>query len=181
LTVGTKHFIGIDLAVIAAPAALVLGARVMFSPAPAVSAAGAEATAPVVIPAAATKKVRPEQERAAEWIRAMGNLEGIRSPMAHPIPKPVVVIVQPEPDKHETVPTPEAPKASPIAGLKLTGVLGSSEGNLAVLNGKVYKIGMAVRPGVTLTAIDARTNTITFTLADGTELKLARQVDPLSK
>ena len=172
----TRNNILLDVAAIAVPLALVLGARVMLKPSPTTAHAGGAGPEPagIVVPTAAGARITPEKQRAVDWINGMSGSSGMRSPMAHPVAAPLVVVHEPEPEQPVT-------SVNPLAGLKLTGILGNESGSLAAINGKVYKVGDVVKPGLTLGAIDVHSNTVTFKLADGTELKLVRQLDPLSK
>lgn len=134
-------------------------------PAPAVAPPSPAPTAPSPAPATAT----PEQTRALEWLATFrpGTLD---SPMDHPAPAAAFAMpVEPEP-----TPTAEATPENPLAGLRLTAILGNSEGGLAAISGRVYKAGDTIRPGLTVRAIDAYANTVTLALPDGTTTLLAR-------
>jgi hypothetical protein len=170
-----RHNVTLDVLAIGGPLALIVAMRALLAPSPATATAQGPApavapltpvaNAPTPSPAATT----PEQARALEWLAAFrpGALE---SPMDHPVPAAAYTTpVEPEP-----TPVPEATPENPLAGLRLTAILGNSEGGLAAISGRVYKAGDTIRPGLTVRAIDAYANTVTLNLPDGTTTLLAR-------
>jgi 2-oxoglutarate dehydrogenase E2 component (dihydrolipoamide succinyltransferase) len=166
-----------DAATLFAPLALVLGARVFLAPIPSMasSTAASQQTLPPPAAAPAAAKLSPEQKKATDWLAALPSFKGLASPLDHPI---AAVVPAPAPDPVAAAPdspAPDpAPAVNPLAGLKLTGILGNDSGGLAAINGRVYRIGDTVRPGLVLTLIEAKTGTIVFKRDDGTELSLRR-------
>ena len=170
-----RSLILLDLGAVATPLLLVLAARSLMSPAPSKGDAPQSpynSAAPAAVVPVVQHKLSPEQELALQWISAIGSRTGLVSPMAHP----TLAVVAPKPEESAVEPAPEpAPRASPVNGLKLTGIVGTSEGGLAAVNGKVYKVGDAVRPGIKLIRIDARSNKIVLQADDGTEFTIRRK------
>jgi hypothetical protein len=157
---------------LAGPLLVVSGSRLFFGSDP--SAMSAQ-----VVPAAATPvpvsmkaaTLTPEQQAAAAWITSVSALPDLASPMNHPVPAPRHV-ESPRPVE----PTRIVPVASPVADLTLTGVLGNTSGGLAAINGKVYRIGDRVKPGLRLIAIDVKLNAIELQGDNGTVYRMIREL-----
>lgn len=66
----------------------------------------------------------------------------------------------------------ERPVAPVLEGIKLSSVFSANETTMASINGKLYRPGQEVRPGVTIVSIDARSRKITLKLSDGREVEL---------
>jgi hypothetical protein len=165
-----------DAATLAAPLALVLAARAFFAPAPSIAGSTPAAQQSLPPPAAPTQlaKLTPEQVKAADWLASMPSFKGMTSPLDHPVAAPAP-IPDPAPTVEVSEPDPApSPAADPLAGLKLTGILGNDQGGLAAINGRIYRIGDTVRPGLVLKLIEAKTSTIVFVREDGTEIRLRR-------
>ena len=176
----SKHrTILLDACAIACPLILVVAVRTFFAPAP--SAAGTSPApggtqVPAVIPVAAAAKLTPDQQKAADWIAALPPMKGLASPLDHPVPATPPPSIEPQTAAGEPVDQPEiAPVVDPLAGIRLTGILGNKDGGLVAINGRIYKVGDPVRPGIKIKLINAATSTVTFSLEDGTELKLHRK------
>jgi len=167
----------VDAATVSCPLILVVAVRTLFTPAPSQASAPKASPAqptPAVVPVAGPAKLTPEQQKALDWIAGLPPMTGLVSPLDHPIaPPPVVQQAAHEPDPEPAPAT--TPAVDPLAGLKLSGILGNETGGLAAINGRVYRVGDVVRPGLKLKLIDARTNTVTFSQDDGSELKLHRK------
>lgn len=160
-----------ELGAIVAPVAMVFLGRTFLSDVAPVSATvyvqGPSINAPV--PTAA-KPLSPEQHAAAEWVRQLPDTITLTSPLNHPteVQKPVVVEVPDTP-----VHTP-LPRTNPVGSLRLTGVMGTEGDQLAAVNGRIYRVGDEVRPGLKLTSIDARAQRITLTDREGETYELRR-------
>lgn len=163
----------IDAATLAAPLALVLAARVFFAPAPSMAGPAPASQQPPAPPAAPAAKqdLTTEQRKAADWLAANSVFKGIASPLDHPVaapptpaPEPTSVAQEPEP----------APPENPLAGLKLTGILGTDSAGLAAINGRVYRVGDQVRRGLIVKSIDAKTGAVVFSQEGGQDLTLRR-------
>lgn len=159
----------LEAAAVCGPLVLLAAAHVLLTPPPpAPDPSGTNGLIPANLPVAPTAVLTPEQIRAAEWSRTPPAGE-MTSPMDHPelvrvTPRPP----DPEPRIADPIPIPvQTPARNPLAGLRLTGVMGNAQGGLAMFAGKVYKVGDDIRPGVRLTAIDIEAGTVECTLADG--------------
>ncbi len=164
----------VDACAVGCPLILVMAVRTFFTPAPSDASPAGAAPTPPAAPAAAPAPVKldPQQQKAAEWVASLASVKGLTSPLDHPTAAPPP---RPEP-KIDNEPTPEpAPAVDPLAGLKLSGILGNDDGGLAAISGKIYRVGDQVRPGLKLKGIDAKTNTVIFTLDNGSEIKLHRK------
>ncbi len=126
-------------------------------------------TAPIAAPA---KALSPEQARVREFVRGITLEPPMPSPMDHPSLHPVEV-VEPRPDAGgpRTVPN------DPLSALRVTSIVGNNEGGLALINGKVYKLGEQPTPGITIREIDARLNTVTLELPDGSIRKVEKRAE----
>jgi hypothetical protein len=166
----TRSLILVEVGAVAAPLILVLAVRSLMTPAPSMGGTQAYDNAPAAVLPVVEKKLLPEQVKALDWIAHIGSHADLRSPMAHPD------LVAPAPIDQHDEPTPEPiPATNPLAGVKLTGIIGTSEGGLAAVNGRIYKIGETVRPGLVLARINARANLIVLKAADGTEVTIRRR------
>lgn len=168
----------IDAAAVACPLILVVAVRTFFAPAPSDASPTKPATsaaAPVIVPVATAAKLSAEQQKAVDWVSTLAPMKGLVSPLDHPVAAPPPRPAH-EPESQAPDATPEPiPASDPLGGLKLTGILGNDDGGLAAINGRVYKVGDFVRQGLKLKLIEAKSNTVVFTLDDGTELKLHRK------
>lgn len=166
---------------ICAPLAVLAGVHVLFAPPPPQpdASGGPAAVVPTGLVQAATAKLSPEQEKAADWVKSLAADAKLVSPLDHPVAATVAVAAAVQPEGEATAPEPEpepdVPTPQPLAGLKLTAVMGNAQGGLALINRKVYKIGDAVRPGVTITGIDVKHNLVRFKLEDGSVAQLKRE------
>ena len=165
----------IEFAAVVSPVVLVyLGRSLLASPAPVSNTVPVSGPAIAPTPAVQAKPLTPDQRRAADWVKQLAPAASLVSPLNHPvevvIARPSDPEVQPDP-----IPPPPIPRTSPILGLKLTGVLGNSDGQLAAINGKVYRIGQEVRPGIKLIEIDARNSRIVLESRAGEKFELKRE------
>lgn len=164
----------VELAAICAPVVLVYFGRTLLS-----SSAPAAITIPVSSPVVApapvvqVKPLTPEQQKASEWVRQLPQTLSLVSPLNHPIE--TVVAKQDPVFEPEKAPPPPPPRESPIRGLKLTAVLGNDGDKLASINGKIFRIGDEVRPGLKLATIDPRLSVITLTEVNGKVYELTRE------
>jgi len=67
---------------------------------------------------------------------------------------------------------PERPVAPVLEGIKLSGVFSANETTMASFNGRLYRPGQEVRPGVKISSIDARARKVILELSDGREVEL---------
>jgi hypothetical protein len=138
------------------PVGIFAAARVLLDPAPVIASAAVLPT-PLTSAASEPKALTPQQQKALEWSRSAA-ITGARSPLGHLLTEPA----KPEPlaARAVAVETPEpvqTPWSNPIEGLRLSAVMGTAdESAMAVINGKVYKVGDHPTARLTLIAIDAR-------------------------
>ncbi|MGQ0627526.1 MAG: hypothetical protein ACT4PL_05420 [Phycisphaerales bacterium] len=166
--------------------ATLIAAATFLAPAVAVQAfrvtAGWTPTAVVATPTAPTEPapvapaVRPlsaDQQRLAEYLRQEEGesvIERLASPM-DAAPAPAVATISP--DRPIIVVRDETP-TKPAGELRLGGIMGTGESALAMVNGKVRRIGDEIEPGWRLTAIDAQAFTLTLTGPEGVEFIIRR-------
>jgi hypothetical protein len=158
-----------EIAAAATPIVLLVLVSGSSGPSPA-AAVQVQEDAVAILPGA-PKPATPEQARVRDSIRMIDIAGDLRSPLDHPVARPVVVET-PAPVQG-SAPTP----ADPLYGIRITSIVGNNEGGLALINGKIYKIGEAVVAGISIKEIDARLNTVTFALPDGTTRKLEKTSD----
>jgi hypothetical protein len=170
-----KRNMYLEGAAVCGPLAVLGAAHFLFSPPPpAPDPSGTGGLIPANLPVAAARVLTPEQAKATEWARALPSGVVLSSPMDHPdlvAPAPPAQVPDPEPVITEPDPTPAiatAPALSPLTGLRLTAVVGNAQGGLAMIGGRVYRVGDTVRAGATLTGIDIGAGTVECTLSDGT-------------
>jgi hypothetical protein len=175
-----------EAAAIAAPLVLLGMTRVMTTPAAAVGAPqkpGAAATAPI---SSATGKVRPEVQKASEYVRSIDLAAPLASPLDQPAPAaPAAPPLSAEPERavatHDSTPkaTDEAPARrilGPLTGLRLSATLRTRDGGgLAAVNGRIYRVGEDIVPGVRLLSINTDTNRVQVALGDGETAELGRE------
>lgn len=168
-----KRSVLMQIAAVSTPSVLVI--LNSFSPAaPAAPATSTDSTTvPVVVPGPRTT---PEQVRARQWADAQVVGAGLASPLDHPIaapaPAPAVARVDPEP---APVIEPEPVNTEdPLSGLRLTALLGGRSGALAMIDGRIFRIGDEVRPGCKLLSIDAKADRIEVARPDGTTRAFGR-------
>ncbi len=121
-----------------------------------------------MLPPGAVKAASPEQTRVREYWRSINVLADMRSPLDHPVAHVAA------PEAPAPVSGAAATPADPLYGVRITSIVGNNEGGLTMINGKIYKPGETVVQGVAIKEIDARLNTVTFELADGTTRKLEK-------
>jgi hypothetical protein len=156
----------VQIAAVSAPPVLVILAG--FSPTPsAAPATPATETLPVTAPAPA---ITPEQLRARQWAEAQPVGPGLVSPLERGESARV------EAPQHAPEPEPLDP-GDPLSGLTLKALLAGRNGALAMINGRIYRIGDEVRPGCTVLSIDAREDRIELSRPDGTTATLGRARD----
>jgi hypothetical protein len=123
---------------------------------------------PTKLEAGATSKASTDAKAAQDietWIARNG--QSAASPFK---PAPIAATQTPvtEPSTQEEA-TPEPP---PFDGAKLTGVFRSNDTTIAAINGKLFREGQVVSPGVIVTIIDVPARRVTLTLADGRRVEL---------
>lgn len=165
----------LEIMALAAPLAMVLAGRTLLSAPPpsATTTTVSSPTAPIQL-AAAPKPLSAEQQKAQDWVKGMPATLELISPLNHPVE---VVVAKPEIiADHEPEPEPQPlPVESPIRGLKLTAVIGNDDGQVAAINGRIYRIGELVKPKLRLTAIDPKKSSITLTAGNGETYRLKRE------
>lgn len=153
----------VEAAALAAPLAVVFALRSFSGP----SSAGAASVetgvaAPAfVFPQPPTVRLTPEQQAALEW--AMEQHAPARSPMH---------FVQRAGESTTMTPSPGAPAQRPSEAFRLSVVMESAGRSLAVIDGKIYRIGDVVSGGLKLTSIDARGRSAVVTDASGRTITL---------
>jgi hypothetical protein len=154
----------LQIAALAAPAAVVGFLHTALGPAPVPPDPRDGGALPV---STTTTPSTPEQARAAEWLSSLNFDALLPSPLDHPAP--AVQREEPSPSPTFIEPEPEAaPGADPLAGLKLKAVLGSQNGSMAMINGRIFRVGDEVRPGCKVLSVDAHANRVEIQRPDGT-------------
>lgn len=163
---------------VAAPLLVFAGARVLLAPIPQSSGAAiTPVSVPAVMPAPAAAPLNDVQQRAVEWSRTLA-WDSLTSPLCRtfedsrepePVDTPLVAGPDPEPD------TPELPPVDPVEGLRLTAVLGDSDGGMAMINGKLYRAGDEPKPGLRVISVDARNNRVILAGRAGARFILGRE------
>lgn len=166
-----RRTIGIEVASVAIPLALVFVGRGLVASPPPVTI-NVQSAPPVITPVTgpSVEKLSPEQQKAADWILLLPPKYDLVSPLNHPTRE--IEAPKPAPD---TPQTPVPVKVNPVEGLKLSGVLGNLDDQLAAINGKIYHLGDTVRPGLKLTEIDPRHSRIVLTDSEGKTYELKRE------
>ncbi len=156
-----------QIGAVAAPLVAVAAARILLAPVPSPSAAISltAVAGPGTVAAAPKVSLSAAQQRAIEWAEQLPR-EGLISPLCRrtdrPAPRPaetptVVVRTDPHPRVHE----------DPTSDLRLTAIMGGAQTGMVLINGKLFREGDEVRPGLTLRSIDARNSRITLADAWG--------------
>jgi hypothetical protein len=173
-----KRLVIVELIAIGTPVVLVyLGRMLLASPEPSSTTIPVAAPTLMPVPTVQAKPLTPEQLKAAEWVKQL-----MKTPLASPLNHPVeVVIKKPVVVEPDQVLPPPPPRESPIQGLKLTAVMGNDDGQLASINGKIFRIGDDVRTGLRLTGIDARNSLITLETRSGEQFVIKREQAELKK
>ncbi len=166
-----RRTVGIEVASVAIPLALVYAGRMLVASPPPVAMI-VQSAPPVITPTAtqSVEKLSPEQQKAMDWIQSLPPKNELVSPLNHPTRE--IEVPKPRPE------APQAPvqvKVNPVEGLKLSGVLGNDDDQLAAINGKIYHLGDTVRPGLKLTEIDPRHSRIVLTDSEGKTYELKRE------
>lgn len=166
----------IVVAALLAPGALVQGFRFLSGASlSAVSAAITPATAPVLVPPTPAAELTPEQKRAIEWLALRRGESVVRSPMDHP-----TVAVEPEPEPEVTPEVIEKP--DPFAGLVVTSIMiGGDQQPMAVINGRVQRVGDVIRGAWTISEIDRIECLVRFTNTEGETATLTMKRPELHK
>lgn len=148
------------IAALCGPFAAVALTRFVLQPAPSAAHAGQPpVSAPHELPKSLSA-LKATQAQATEEIRTLQRASA-RSPMDHA----------------SAYATPDAPTPShtdPFDGLSLRSVVGNAQGGLATINGRVYRPGDTIPPGLVLVSIDARSATVEVRAADGSTRTIAR-------
>lgn len=145
-------------ACVAAPIVMLVAARVLFTGAPAPASGSIQLVVSAGLRPAAVR-LSPAQEGVLAWLRAFDASAEPASPFITGL---------------QSRPTPTPIPAPTSTRFRLTGVIGAGTDDeaLASINGRVYRVGMEVAPGVRLVRISARGREAELRLADGTVLLL---------
>lgn len=153
-----------QIGAVAAPLLAVAAARVLLAPLPGASAANSltPVSGPGAMSAPPAVRLTAAQQRAVEWSERLPR-EGLTSPLCRrtdrqPGQGPMVV-VRPDPSRGAHQPA--------TSDLRLTAIMGGAQTGMVLINGKLYREGDEVKPGLTLRSIDARNNRITLADARG--------------
>jgi len=161
-----------QLVAVAGPLVVLLAVRVLLSPSTVTAGAVQQVSQPMPV-TAPVAKLSPEQQTVIEWCAAQ-DAGGIVSPFVRELfPRPIVAEPAQGGGEPEIAPEQPPPQGSPAAGLRLSAVMSTSEGGVAIISGKMYKPGQEVRAGVRLTRIDARTSRVELTDAQGQVWRLS--------
>lgn len=163
-----RRSLGIEAAAIGLPLLLVyVGRGLVASPPP--PSNSVQVSMPTIAPvnALATAPLTPEQQKATEWLRMLPPKYDLSSPLNH-------IVVDTQAPKPKPPPDIPVVQVNPIEGLKLSAVMGNDADQLAVISGKIYHIGDAVRAGLKLTEIDPRNARIVLTDAEGKTYEIKR-------
>jgi hypothetical protein len=168
-----------EIAALAAPMVVLGLTRLVMTPVSGDAGTGPSQGAPPILPVnAVAARVTMEQRRAAEWARSLDLTAALASPMDHPVivpPRPAPVVQKPE----TPAPTPvAAPRVTqdPLTNLTLSATTkGRDSGGLALINGKVYRIGEDVLPGYRLESVDTNLNQVELRFPDGRQRTLGRK------
>lgn len=167
-------------AALVTPVLAVQGLRLILGPSagPATSSAGVVQPPPAVpqTDAPAQKPLTDQQKHAARWAAALDRTKSVTSPMLHVIARPAdpvpTNITITTPDNHAAGPI------RPIADLSLGAIMGSPESALALIGGKVRRVGAQVEPGWTIKAISVRDQTVLIEGPGGATVELHNTREP---
>lgn len=141
----------------------------------------APAPAPILVAASQTaESAAPirwsdEQRLVADWLAHLDRGAATLSPMDHPTPPPVKRIVPDrQPAATPEVEAPVAPVTQSLEGLRLSAVVGTTEGALASINGRVIRTGDEIVAGWRIVAIDVQAQTITVVHDHGETATIAQ-------
>ncbi|MBX9737471.1 MAG: hypothetical protein K2X32_11150 [Phycisphaerales bacterium] len=156
-----------------APILVVQLVRIGFGP----GAGPAMSTAAVGMPDASVQSTEAAQKPSAPltaqdrtvaaWIAKLQRPDAIKSPMEF-IPAPESVAATQEPVEVPRVQISQGDTTIPVAmrvpvDLTLGAIMGSSDSALALIGGKVRRVGDTIYPGWTITSINPREQTVTIT------------------
>lgn len=160
-------------AALVAPVLLVMGVRMILQTGPAVSFAEPAPAPDDGPPTPASPRPRPalsDADRALlAWEAAQVEVPARGSPMA---PGRIPVPAPPEPQEAPAAPaTPNEEPARPA--LKLSAVMGSGDNAIAVIDGRMRRVGDAVAPGYVIRRIESRAGIVTIAGPGGITRTLA--------
>jgi len=165
----------IESAAVCGPLAVLAAAHLVFTPLPpAPDPTGAAGITPAKLSVTPVRTLSAAQARALEWSAAQQPGVALTSPMDHPTSYEAVAPVTTQIPEPIAVEPSTDPAVQALASLRLTAVVGNAQGGLAMINGKVYKIGDTVRPGITITEIDVQAGTAVCKAANGSTRTLKR-------
>ncbi|MDX2115860.1 MAG: hypothetical protein SFZ24_09630 [Planctomycetota bacterium] len=141
---------------------LLLRASLTIGPSPATAALPAPA-APPALQAATEPALTPEQKAALGWIAEQSADVVTRSPMNHP---PAIAAEQPAEQAPAEPAARPAPAGQPPRFVATT-IMAGPRGGVAVINGRVYRVGESPAPGWRVESIDAGSSTVELTGPDG--------------
>jgi len=142
-------------AAVAAPFLLIVCVRTITGLSPSASSAAP----PDTRPSQAAPPIRIDPDVAA-WLESLEIGPQLRSPLDHP-----------DPDSNSTI----TDDRDPLTGMRLSSVIGSGGGGVAVINGELLRLGDAPAPGCEVVEIDARAQLVRIRLPDGRVRELVRE------
>jgi len=143
---------------VVAPVALIgifVASNRLSGPRPAAAGSITAAPSESLAPVAPAKEV----ESVEKWILSHDG------PVASPFLATTVTVKEVEEEA-------ERPVAPVLEGIKLSSVFSANETTMASFNGKLYRPGQEIRPGVRISSIDARARKVILELSDGREVEL---------
>jgi hypothetical protein len=154
-----------QIAAVAAPILVFCMARVFLGPTATSADTGARPAPCTDVPVVTAKEPTPEQERALAWIDSLAWEGALVSPFAR-------MRLSSGPGSGPSVPIAIPLDQDATANLRLTAVLGNSQGGAATINGRIHRAGDVVAPGVRLVSVDARGQRVQLMLDDGRTVEL---------
>lgn len=161
MTTENRRKLWCRVSAVSGPLVIVLAARVLMAPPAAVSAASQEGQKESFFTTSSSSSISPQQQQVLDWCMAIDYKEPWPSPIGHlPAPSASASVIGPHGNATER-------SDSPVAGLRLSMVLGRPGAAMARINGVVYRIDDQVRPGLYLSKIDVRQQQIELIGTDG--------------
>jgi hypothetical protein len=157
---------------VGAPLVVYLAARTLLVPAPVAVDAGLSHVV-AEMPPAVSGSSTPAQQAAQEWCLKAERELRLQSPFGHELvvaaPVPMVESDPPPPEELTPIDVP-----SPVEGLRLSAVLGDESEGMAMINGKVYRVGGMVGE-LKVVRIDVRHSRVSLQARDGKVYTIGRR------
>ncbi len=176
----------LEVGALAAPILIVQAMGYLFAagPAPAPAAGPPTTETPAEpIAAGAPAKLTDEQARAADWLAKRPPLGDLHSPFdaranspppPPPVTNPSTPVVTPPDPRGDPKPPPRQLAPPPM---RLTAIIVSNDLRMAVIDGKVLRVGQEVAPGWIVSDINARGDLVKVTGSDGQTIELRSRPD----